>query len=47
MKDNISIETFSLIAKAGIVIGQANPRQDVNTLVQALVNEFIKRCANV
>ena len=47
MKDNISIDTFKLIAKAGIIMGQANPNKDVDTLVKALVKEMLNQLAGV
>ena len=43
MKDNISIDTFKLIVKMGIIIGQANPNKDVDTLVKGLVEIGNKR----
>ena len=43
MKDNISIDTFKLIAKAGIIMGQTNPNKDVDTLVKVLVKEMINQ----
>lgn len=43
MKDNISLETFVLIAKAGIILGQANPSKNSEVLVETLVNQFTKQ----
>ena len=40
--DNISIETYKLIAEAGIRLGQANPDKDVNELVKILVKMQIE-----
>ena len=47
MKDNISIDTFKLIAEMGIIMGQANPNKDVDTLVKALVKEMLNQLAGV
>lgn len=42
-KDNISLDTFKLIARAGVIMGQANPNKDVDTLVKVLVNELVNQ----
>ena len=42
-KDNISLDTFKLIARAGVIMGQANPKKDVDTLVKAVVEETIRQ----
>lgn len=47
MKDNISLETFKEIVKAGIIMGQANPNKDVDTLVKVLVNELVNQILEV
>ena len=36
--DNISIETYALIAKAGVLMGQMNPTKDPDKLVKAMIN---------
>ena len=36
--DNISIETYALIAKAGVLMGQMNPTKDPDKLVKAMLN---------
>lgn len=36
--DNISIETYALIAKAGVLMGQLNPKKDPDKLVKAMIN---------
>ena len=43
MKDNISLETFKEIVKAGIIMGQANPNKSVDTLVKAVVDELVNQ----
>ena len=43
MKNNIDIQTFKEIVKAGIIMGQANPNKDVDTLVKVVVNELINQ----
>ena len=47
MKDNISIDTFKLIAQAGVIMGQANPNKDLDTLVKVLVKEMINQLVEV
>lgn len=43
MKNNIDIQTFKEIVKAGIIMGQANPNKDVDTLVKVVVNELVNQ----
>ena len=44
-KNDISIETYTLIAKAGILLGQMNPTKDPDRLVKAMINAMInKQC---
>ena len=35
--DNISVETYALIAKAGVLMGQLNPKKDPDELVKAMI----------
>ena len=35
--DNISIKTYALIAKAGVLMGQLNPKKDPDELVKAMI----------
>lgn len=37
-KDDISVETYALIAKAGVLMGQLNPKKDPDKLVKAMIN---------
>ena len=37
-KEDISIETYALIAKAGVLMGQMNPTKDPDKLVKAMIN---------
>ena len=46
MEDNINIDTLKLIAKVGIIIGQANPNKDVDTLVDSLDKVLVKARLN-
>lgn len=43
MKDNISIDTFKQIVKAGVLMGQVNPNKDPNELVKVVVNQLLKQ----
>lgn len=44
-KDNISINTFKEIVRAGIIMGQANPKKDVDTLIKVVVKELLNQLA--
>ena len=47
MKDNISIDTFKDIVKAGIIMGQANPNKNVDKLVKVVVKELLNQLMEV
>lgn len=43
MKNNLDIQTFKDIVKMGVIMGQANPKKDVDTLVKAVVNGLVNQ----
>lgn len=43
MKDNISIDTFKEIVRAGIIMGQANPNKNIDELVKVVVKELLNQ----
>lgn len=42
-KDNISLDTFKNIVKMGIILGQANPDKDEDTLVKVAVKQLVEQ----
>ena len=46
MSNNLDIDTFKQIIKAGVIMGQANPNKNVNELVnivtELMIKEFIR-----
>lgn len=40
--NNIDIDTFKQIIKAGVIIGQANPNKNVNELANIVTELMIK-----
>ncbi|MCM1003603.1 MAG: hypothetical protein NC408_04605 [Candidatus Gastranaerophilales bacterium] len=42
IKENINMETFMMIAKAGILLGQANPTVNSDKLLDELVSLQMK-----
>ena len=45
--DNISVETYALIAKAGVLMGQMNPTKDPDKLVKAMINMQVEAYMNL
>jgi len=43
MKDNISIDTFKDLVKAGILMGQANPNKNPEELVKVMVEKLLEQ----
>lgn len=43
MKDNISIDTFKDLVKAGILMGQANPNKKTEELVKVMVEKLLEQ----
>lgn len=46
-KDNININTFKEIVRVGIIMGQANPKKDVEALIKVVVKELLNQLAEV
>ena len=42
-RNNLDIQTFKEIVRAGVIIAKANPDKDVDTLVKAVVNELVNQ----
>ena len=45
--NDISIETYALIAKAGVLMGQMNPTKDPDKLVKAMINMQVEAYMNL
>ena len=45
--ENISLENYALIARAGVLLGQLNPTKDPDRLVKALLNMQVEACMNL
>ena len=45
--ENISLESYALIARAGVLLGQLNPNKDPDRLVKALLNMQVEACMNL
>ena len=45
--NDISLEAYALIAKAGILLGQLNPNKDPDRLVKALLNMQVDAYMNL
>lgn len=45
--ENISLENYALIAKAGVLLGQLNPNKDPDRLVKALLNMQVEAYMNL
>ena len=45
--DDISIETYALITKAGVLMGQLNPKKDPDKLVKAMINMQVEAYMNL
>lgn len=43
MNNNIDMNTFKQIIKAGVIIGQANPNKNVNELIDTVAGLMIKK----
>ena len=45
--ENISLENYALIARAGVLLGQLNPNKDPDRLVKALLNMQVEAYMNL